>query len=111
MDFITADKRLIEASLARVDQFTKDRHIGIIHSTATRQNTLLYWLLKPVIALTGSSAFAFASAVDPLTQTRAVAELLSNLGDGWDQAAALACDVISIPSANFTPRISLGRRL
>jgi hypothetical protein len=38
-------------------------------------------------------------------------ELLSNLGDGWDQAAALACDVISIPSANFTPRISLGRRL
>ena len=71
MDFITADKRLIEASLARVDQFTKDRHIGIIHSTATRQNTLLYWLLKPVIAITGSSAFA--SAVDPLTQTRAVA--------------------------------------
>ena len=71
MDFITADKRLTEASLGRVDQFTKDRHIGIIHSTATRQNTLLYWLLKPVIAITGSSAFA--SAVDPLTQTRAVA--------------------------------------
>jgi hypothetical protein len=44
MDFITADKRLIEASLARVDRFTKDRHIGIIHSTG-----------------------------DPLTQTRAVA--------------------------------------
>ena len=36
MDFITADKRLIEASLERVDQFTKNRHIGIIHSTATR---------------------------------------------------------------------------
>ena len=64
MDFITADKRLTEASLGRVDQFTKDRHIGIIHSTATRQNTLLYWLLKPVIAITGSSAFA--SAVDLL---------------------------------------------
>jgi hypothetical protein len=32
MDFITADKHLIEASLGRVDQFTKDRHIGIIHS-------------------------------------------------------------------------------
>ena len=38
MDFITADRHLIEASLARVDQFTKDRHIGIIHSTATRHN-------------------------------------------------------------------------
>ena len=29
-------QRLIEASLERVDQFTKNRHIGIIHSTATR---------------------------------------------------------------------------
>ena len=36
MDFITADKHLIDASLGRVDQFTKDRHIGIIYSTATR---------------------------------------------------------------------------
>ena len=38
MDFITADKRLIEASLERVDQFTKDRHIGIISAHTSRRN-------------------------------------------------------------------------
>jgi hypothetical protein len=42
MDFITADKRLIKASLARVDQFTKDRHIGIIsaHSVILGEDRL-----------------------------------------------------------------------